>query len=408
MKILYYDVFSGISGDMNLGALIDLGVPKEYLISEINKLKLCNIEIIIKLGTKMGINGYSFEVLEKHCHEEEHKANMHLCDDRASNHDHKHNSYKEIKMLIESSLLKEEDKDLSIKIFDVIAKAEGKIHNADKDEVHFHEVGAVDSIIDIVGAAICINYLNPSKIISSPIEIGRGFVRCQHGNYPVPAPAVAEILKGIPVVSENVAFEATTPTGAAILKTICNDFTYNKNFKIIKTGYGIGKKDGDIPNVLRVFMAEIDPNKGEKIEQDLVLECNIDDMNPEGFEYLFSELFKIPVYDATIIPVIMKKGRPAFILQVILKEELLEMVESVIFKNSTTIGLRYYKVDRKKLHREVYKVLTKYGEITLKEAYHNGQLVNIKPEYEDIKKAAMLYDVSINTIYQEAIRKGKE
>jgi len=252
VKVLYYDCFAGISGDMNLGALIDLGVDLEYIKEELKKL---NIEeefsLDISKEVKQGIGGTKAKVIllnEEHHHH----------GDNEVAHNHHHRNYKEIKEIIDCSSLKDNVKELAIKIFDEVAKAEGKVHGKNSDEVHFHEVGATDSIVDIVSAAICIDFLKPDTIISSPIEVGCGMVKCAHGILPVPAPATTEILKDVPIiVSGNVDFEATTPTGAAILKTLCNDFNYEKNFTIKKVGYGLGEKEGKkIPNVLRVILAE--------------------------------------------------------------------------------------------------------------------------------------------------------
>ena len=246
MTILYYDCFAGISGDMHLGALLDLGVDEKLLRDELAKLPLEGYELVIKKEQRKGISGTRVDVLadpvkdqhHKHHHEQEHHA--------------AHRTFGEIKHMIGSSRLSDAIRQLSIKIFEKVAVAEARIHNKAVDDIHFHEVGAVDSIVDIVGAAICIRALAPDKILASTVELGSGSVVCAHGTYPVPAPATAEILTGIPVRKGTVEFEATTPTGAAILASCVDQFTDAFALKITKTGYGIGHKDGELPNVLRV------------------------------------------------------------------------------------------------------------------------------------------------------------
>ncbi len=243
MKVLYYDCFAGISGDMNIGALIDLGVPKEHLLEELAKL---NIEdeytLDIIPSSKMGIHGTKFTVKLNHHHDDH-------------NHHHRHLSH--IEKLILESFLSDQVKKISLSIFKRVADAEAKIHNTSIDEVHFHEVGAVDSIIDIVGGAVCLEYLKAYKIFSSPVQLGGGFVRCAHGTFPVPAPATLEVIKNIPVSFGKVMHEATTPTGAAIIAEISDEFIYPNNMKVLATGYGIGGRDVEIPNVLRVILGEI-------------------------------------------------------------------------------------------------------------------------------------------------------
>ncbi len=251
MNILYYDCFSGISGDMNLAAMMDLGVPKEYLVEELKKLDINDeYELNITKEVKNGISGTKVNVdLKSHHHHDEH------------NHHH-HRNLKDIEDIIKTSDLKEKVKNLSLNIFKIVAEAEAKVHNKELYEVHFHEVGATDSIIDIVGAAVCCDYLDIEEIFCSTVEVGSGFVHCAHGVLPIPAPATVEILKDVPIRKGSVPFEATTPTGAAILKSLVKQFTDREEFKILKVGYGIGHKDFDkIPNVLRVFIAEKEEKK---------------------------------------------------------------------------------------------------------------------------------------------------
>lgn len=275
MRILYYDCFAGISGDMNLGAMIDLGVDADYLVNELKKLGLNN-EYEIKVGreSRKGIEGTKVDVILKghdHCHDEEHCHDHHTHDhchshdhsqhQQVNNHhhhssDHVHRNLKDIEDIINSSELSANIKKISLNIFIKVAEAEAKVHGKPLYEVHFHEVGAIDSIVDIVGAAICLDYLKVDKIMASSIELGGGFVKCAHGLIPVPAPATVEILKGIPVKSGIVSFETTTPTGAAILAANVDEFTNNVDFIIEKAAYGVGGRDTEIPNVLRVYLGK--------------------------------------------------------------------------------------------------------------------------------------------------------
>lgn len=420
MKILYYDCFSGISGNMNLGALIDLGVDKNYLISELSKLNMDNYEINIKKDIKNGISGIKVDVILK---------NNSVCDSQ-------HRNLEYIENMINFSNLGSRVKEISKGIFKKIAKAEAKVHGKSINEVHFHEVGAVDSIIDIVGAAICFDYLNVDKVEASKVEVGSGFVKCAHGVLPVPAPATAEMLKDIPIESK-VPFEATTPTGAAILSYLCSEFTCDKNFKVSKVGYGIGSKDNtDIPNVLRAFMGERILskrdnhgdhycNKNREVEYILnkrcmdksnfedelgyikdeaqVIECNIDDMNPERYQYIIDKLLQIGALDVYLTPIIMKKGRPAVKLSVLYKDKVEEKIRNVIFTETTTLGFKKYKVKRNILNRNFTKVVTKYGEVNVKNAYYKGEKIKSKIEYEDCKKLAIKNKISIDEIYKEVI-----
>ncbi|AVP60807.1 nickel pincer cofactor biosynthesis protein LarC [Clostridium sporogenes] len=425
-KILYYDCFSGISGDMNLGALIDLGVDKDHLLKELAKLNINDeFEIKINKDSRKGISGTKVDVILKnsydHNHEHEHN---HECEHRhkhnhqndhnhehGHNHDHNHRNLININKIIDNSELKNNVKKISKDIFLEVAKAEGKVHNKPLEEVHFHEVGATDSIVDIVGAAICLDYLKVDKVLCSKVQVGSGFVKCAHGTMPVPAPATAEILKDIPMVSsEEIPFEATTPTGAAIVASTVYKFTQNKNFHIEKVGYGIGGKDlSDIPNVLRIFLAENKEQEGNDIEQEeaLVLECNIDDMNSEIYEYVINKLLNEGASDAYITPIIMKKTRPAAKLTVLCENKLENIMKEIMFKETTTLGIRKYSVEKSMLKRKVEKVNTIYGEVSVKKSYLKGQVLNSKPEYEDCKKIALENNISIKEVY-EAVNKHKE
>ncbi len=417
MKILYYDCFSGISGDMNLGALIDVGVDKNYLLEELLKLHINDYKIEIAKDSRKGIYGTKVDVIlnNNHVHQHLHKHNH---DHVQIQKIHHHRNLKDIESIIKSSTLKENVKQVSLGMFKRVAEAEAKVHNKPIEEVHFHEVGAVDSIIDIVGAAICLDFLKVDKIKASTIEVGSGFVKCAHGTLPVPAPATSEILKCIPIRSQ-ISFEATTPTGAAILACCVEEFTDKKSFKINKIGYGIGNKDtGDVPNVLRVFIGEEDENCSDKYQETIngeegdcitdeayVIECNIDDMNPELYEYVIESLFKEGALDVYMTPIIMKKQRPGIKLNVLCKSEEQNEIKDIILTHTTTLGFRQYKVKRNMLKREFHRVNTKYGEITVKSGYYKGKSIKSKPEYEECKKIALENDISIAEVYKEILSK---
>ncbi|MHC6181317.1 nickel pincer cofactor biosynthesis protein LarC [Clostridium sp. JNZ X4-2] len=425
MKILYYDCFCGISGDMNMAALLDLGVDEKYLISELAKLNVEDYDIHINKDMKGGISGTKVDVILE---EQAHKKNYNCRFNR---------NLKDIENIISCSTLNSKVKNISLEIFKKVAQAEAKVHNKPLNEIHFHEVGAVDSIVDIVGAAICFDYLGVDKVESSKVEVGRGFVKCTHGILPVPAPATAEILQNVPIKAE-VPFEATTPTGAAILSYFSSRYTENKNFKINKIGYGIGHRDNEgIPNVLRVFLGEILPeekyikyknfnwnknhrveyisvneekldeydfnDKDYKVEDIQVIECNIDDMNPEMYQPIMDMLLQNGASDVYLTPIIMKKERPAVKLTVLYKSKVEERIRDIILTQTTTLGFRKYRMQRNILNRNFTKVTTKYGEVSVKNAYYKGKKIKSKIEYEDCKKLALKNRIGIGDVYREAM-----
>ena len=398
MKILYYDCFCGISGDMNLAALIDLGVPKEYLVQELSKLNLnYEYEIKIEKSMKLGITGTRVDVILK----DKLKDKIHISEQASHEHNHEqhhHRNLKDIEEIINSSDLSDKVKKLSLDMFMKVAEAEAKVHGKTLYEVHFHEVGAIDSIVDMVGAAICLDYLKVDKIIASPVQVGGGFVKCAHGIMPVPAPATTEILKNIPINTGIVQFETTTPTGAAILAANAHEFTQKVDFSIKKIGYGIGHRDLEIPNVLRVYLGEKEST--EEVEGQYILETNIDDMNPELYGYVEEKLFEVGALDVFKTPIFMKKGRPGIKLSVLTNEKVEKNVLDIIFEETTSIGVRKYKVEKIMLNREFSKVKTEYGDITIKKSYYKGKLVKYKPEYEECKAIAKEKNISIDKVYK--------
>lgn len=379
MKILYYDCFSGISGDMNLGAMIDLGVDESYLRTELKKLNVGGWELDVTSDQRHGIKGTCVTI-------------------RQTKNEHSHRHLSHVNKIIDDSGLDQVTKDLARQIFMKVAIAEAKVHNIPVEKVHFHEVGAIDSIIDIVGAAICYTVLNVEKVFTSPVELGGGKVRCEHGLLPVPAPATAEIVKDIPVKVGGVDFEATTPTGAAIISTLASTYTSLPPVKFNKTGYGVGHKDHpDVPNLLRVML-------GETEEMDLpgheamLLECNIDDMNPEFYEYISEKLFDTGASDVYLTSVIMKKGRPGTVLGVICEKGFTDRIKEVLFSESTTLGIRIFPFRKETLVREFETVSTEYGEITVKRSYYRGKEVSCKPEFEDCKRIASEQNLPVKEI----------
>jgi len=384
MTILYYDCFAGISGDMNLGAMVDLGVPPDHLEAELAKLNLEGYSLKISKGEKKGISGT--------------KVDVELI---AEKHSHHHRGFSDIKNLIDGSALENKIKENSIRIFKKLAEAEAKIHNKTIDEIHFHEVGAVDSIVDIVGAAICFHYLDPDKIMASSVEVGGGFVKCEHGTFPVPAPATAELLAGAPIKSGAVKSETTTPTGAAILASFVDEFTDTYQFQINKIAYGLGNKEFDIPNVLRVFLAEAEDASSSQTHMATILECNIDDMNPEIYGYVMEMLFENGAHDVFITPIIMKKSRPGSKLSVLCSRDKEELLTEILLTHTTSLGIRKHEVEKTLLKRETYRLKTKYGEVTIKAAIYKGEKLKSKPEYEECIRIAREQGIPVHKVYQE-------
>ena len=395
MKILYYDCFSGISGDMNLGAMLDLGVSSDTLISNLEKLNVGGWKLEITKDQRHGITGT--------------KATVIIDNDTAHDHDHHHGSHDssghrnlaDIEKIIKGSSLSGEVKELSMKIFTIIAEAEATVHNKPVQEIHFHEVGAVDSIIDVAGAAICLVSLGVEKVYVSDIELGSGMVRCEHGLLPVPAPATALIVSGFPVHSGGVDFEATTPTGAAIIAGIAEPLPAGLKYVIKTTGYGIGQKNNPSrPNLLRVYLAE---TAGSQINghEAFIVECNVDDMNPELTEYISSRLFAAGAGDVWFTPVVMKKGRPAFMISVICEEHQIGAIREILFNESTTIGMRIFPFTKETLHREFEEIDTRFGRVVIKKSFFNGKLVSVKPEADRCAAIAAETGLPMKQILQE-------
>ncbi|HAO55653.1 MAG TPA: nickel pincer cofactor biosynthesis protein LarC [Gammaproteobacteria bacterium] len=374
---LYYECFSGISGDMHLGAMVDLGVPLEYLQSELSRLSLGNeYDLVVQRDKKMGISGT--------------KATVNI--DQAAEPGHRH--LPRIEKMIEAAGFNESIEDTAKKIFRVLAEAEAHVHGIGVNEVHFHEVGATDSIVDIVAAAIAIDYLKPNKIYCGPVELGSGMVKCAHGLMPVPAPATAEILKGVPTTRGRVSSEATTPTGAAILKTIVDEFSTPTSFVANTVAYGLGQKDFEIPNLLRASLGNnaVGINDFES-EQNIEIEVNLDDMSPEAYEPLMAQLFRVGAKDVFLTPISMKKSRPGTKLSVLVDPELQNAILNILFSESTTLGARIHKVHKHMLKREQRKLITSFGELSVKIVTLPDGTTRWKSEHDHIARIAQESDV---------------
>ncbi len=387
---------------MNLGAMLDLGVPLNYLRDELAKLGLDEFKITAARAKRKGIEGTLVTVTEttQHTHHAHSSVSVHA-------HALQSRNYSDIIHIIRKSSLNEKVKELSLRIFSRVAEAEAKIHGVPVEKVHFHEVGAIDSIVDIVGAAICIDYLKPDRIVSSPPELGKGLVNCDHGVFPVPAPATAEILKGIPVRMGSVDHEATTPTGAAILAALAHEFTAQLELEIINTGYGIGYRDtAALPNVLRVLLATTSGKTST--EEATMLECNIDDMNPEHYAYLITKMLEMGADDVFITPIIMKKTRPAHKLSVLCKNELIAPLTRFIFTETSTLGLRQYPVKKSILDRKTTIVQTPWGEVRIKQGLMDNKIIKSKPEYDDCVQIAQAHNLPLHQVMNEVQKEMKK
>ncbi|MBU7008331.1 nickel pincer cofactor biosynthesis protein LarC [Phosphitispora fastidiosa] len=393
-KTLYFDCFAGASGDMIVGALLDLGLDAEVFKNEVDKMPLEGYDIKIRRIIKSGISAIKFDVLR----ETEETSERHLHD---------------IEQIIDTSRLTAEVKDRSKAVFRLLAAAEAKVHGTTPDKVHFHEVGAVDSIVDIVGAVIALNLLRVDRIVASPLPMGKGFVRCSHGLIPVPAPATVELLKGMVTYGSEHEGETVTPTGAALLSALAGQCGPMPALEVEGVGYGAGTRDYGVPNVVRAIIGKEAGGSIDLLQDSLsdstagtvaVLEANIDDMNPEFFDHVFERLFEKGALDAFLVPIHMKKNRPAVLMKVLCNEEDKEGIAETLFLETSTIGIRFSRWSRYCLKRESRVVDTEYGEIGIKMAVLHGNTVNEAPEYEDCRKRALECGVPLKKVYLAALR----
>ncbi|MFO7930042.1 MAG: nickel pincer cofactor biosynthesis protein LarC [Desulfosalsimonas sp.] len=377
--IAYFDCFSGISGDMTLGALIDLGVPAQWLKKTIaEKLPLEGFDIRAETVECSGISAMSVSVTAE---------------------DGTERDYAEISGLIKSSALPGSVIKTSLAMFDRLAEAEAAIHGCEKDHVHFHEVGGVDAIVDMVGTALAVDYLGIDEVTASALPMGSGHVECSHGKLPVPAPATAQLLKGVPVYGSEICSELVTPTGAAIITTLAQDFGAIPDMIMGAAGYGAGSRRFESrPNVLRVLTG----SSNESGDSMMLVETCIDDMNPEIYGYLTDRLFAGGARDVYMIPVYMKKGRPGTMLQVLCEKSRREDLASMILTETSAIGVRYYPVSRQVLERSEITVETPYGRVSAKQVYTPDGGARITPEYESCRQVAEKNGIALQAVYRAA------
>jgi pyridinium-3,5-bisthiocarboxylic acid mononucleotide nickel chelatase len=386
MKIAYFDCFSGASGDMILGALMDAGLPLEKLKTELAKLKLAHYDLEVEKVTKKGIAGSQAVV---------------IIEEDPHHHHHRHLSH--IKTILENSGLENDIKEKSIAIFTRLAEAEAKVHKTSVDHIHFHEVGAMDAIIDVVGSVAGLAALGIEKIVCSSLHVGAGTVECAHGTLPVPAPATVELVQGKPVYSTGVEGELLTPTGAAILTTLASEFGPMPAMTPETTGYGAGNADISIPNLLRITIGEAaEEIKGFESERVAVMETSIDDMNPQIYDYLIEKMLHMGVMDVFLVPLHMKKNRPAILLTVLCKMEMMDKITDFLLAETTTIGVRWRIDYRMKARREIRVEKTTHGDIGFKVAKIGDRTVNVSPEYEDCKGVAMKKNIPLKDVLDAA------
>jgi len=432
MRIAYLDCFSGISGDMFLGALLDAGVPPHVLEETVTALNV-GARLGISRVMRSGISATKVDVWigdekdlpreqvsHEHHHEDGHdhsSAGVSPAVVRASRphqHEHRHRGLKEIRQIIRNANVAPAGQERALAIFQALGEAEARIHNTDVEKIHFHEVGAVDAIMDIVCAAVGSLALGVEEWACSPLNVGSGTVECAHGKFPVPSPATVELLRGAPVYSSGVNAELVTPTGAAIVKTLCRRFVPFPAMKIATTGYGAGSREvPGQPNVLRLTV-------GDAVETQLaaspdtpedtvaVLEANLDDLNPQVFGYVMERLLAEGALDVFGTPVQMKKNRPGMLLTVLARTEDVSRLSKLIFGETTTLGIRMRQERRQTLVRRSVAIQTPWGEVRMKVANLNGSIANYAPEYEDCRRIADEHKIPLKQVMQEAIRRYLE
>ena len=394
MTTALFDIITGISGDMTISALLDAGVDFEFLKNEIGKLGLTGFELKLSSIQRSYITAKKFDVIIN----EQPNYHKYLAD---------------IYEIIEGSELSDFVKHTSKKMFGIIGNAEAKIHNVPVDKIHFHEVGAIDSFVDIVGTCVCLEYLGVDKVYTTPVKLGKGQVNTQHGIMPNPAPATLEILKDYPVHFTNIDFELTTPTGAAIVKTLSSGIYDNGiigDVKIKKIGFGSGTFDiKESPNLLRVILCDMEIPLGG-VKKLVVIETNIDDMNPQIYPYVMEKLFEAGAHDVYYSNIMMKKGRPGILLSVLSDESLLDKMLEIIYSETTTIGVRINRIERHKLKREIKEVDTSFGKVKVKiaEFVNSENHFKITPEFEECKRLAKEFSKPLYEIYNKLVKEINE
>ena len=382
MKTLYFDCFAGASGDMILGAMVGAGVDPNFLREQLSLLRVTGFSVDFETVDRSGLSATYARV--------------------ETAHEHSHRSIADIKQIIHGSDLSDAVKQRAVQIFTRLAEAEARVHNEPVDHVHFHEVGALDAIVDVVGAAICFDALKIERFVSSPLHVGSGMVKMAHGQFPIPPPAVTELLKGVPFYATEIKGELLTPTGAAIITTVCSDYGPIPQMKTAATGYGAGTREyQDFPNVLRVLLGETDAQTATD-ERCWMLETNIDDASPQIIGHVMDRVLALGALDCFFTPVQMKKNRPGVLLSVLCKDAEKEAVMKLLFTETTTLGVRSYEVARRALQRSIVRVETQYGPIDVKVAHLDGRVVNEMPEFEQCREAAAKANVPVKIVEDAA------
>ena len=386
--LAYFDCFSGISGDMTLGALIDLGAPVDWLKKELARMPLIGFDLKVAPVVRNGIQatGVTVDVEDTG----------------------KSRNYNDIKLLIEDSVFSSSVKTRSLSVFERLARAEAGIHGCALDDVHFHEVGGIDAIVDIVGTALCLEKLEIRGVTSSRIPVGSGFVECQHGRLPVPAPATVALLKDVPVYGTDITAELVTPTGAAIITCLAESFGLMPPMQIKKIGYGAGQRElPDRPNLLRVIVGKpAESSSSLQTDHIVILETCIDDMNPELFGFMMERLFEDGALDVYWLPVHMKKNRPGTLVQVLCKEANRDRCIQRLLSESTSLGVRYYSAARKLLARETTTIRTTFGKIQVKRIKDLQGGERLVPEYEACKEIARKRNIPLRVVYETIIKEA--
>ena len=412
MRVLYFDCFSGISGDMAVGALVDAGLPLAELQRALGGLLPPGAHIYADRVLRAGISATKFSVHE-HAHVEGGPQHVGGSDQHvegphhqhvggSGQHHHPHRSLSEIFSLIDRASLPTSARDRAKAMFQKLAEAEASIHRMPIEKVHLHEVGALDSIVDIVGIAFAMEWVGANRVSSSALNVGGGMVHSAHGNFPVPAPATMKLLGSAPVYSGAIQKELVTPTGALIVTTYASDFGPIPPMSVDRIGYGAGDRDEPgTPNVLRVLIGEAaEQVRGDRVA---VVECEIDDMNPQIFGVVMDRLYAAGALEVFYVPVQMKKNRPGTLLTAIVPPERRPAVAEVIFRETTTIGLRYSEVDRECLQREIVAIETPIGSVRFKVASRNGRMMNAVPEFDDCASLAASNNLSVKEVQAMAI-----
>jgi uncharacterized protein (TIGR00299 family) protein len=393
MRLLYFDCIAGISGDMALGALIDAGADLEPIRTVLEQLPLEPFELDVEAVETGGIGATKVHV-------------------RTST-EGLIRTYASIRSLLDMAEMPLDAKAMAQRIFRRLAEAEAMVHRKDLDQVTFHEVGAVDSIVDIVGTALALASLKVDRVFASAVPTGMGMVKTEHGLLPIPAPAVLELLRGAPMYSRNVSVELVTPTGAAILASLVEGFGELPNMRVEHVGYGAGSARLDFPNVVRVVVGEAERDTVSPADEtppgtEMILETNVDDLNPELYSYVLERLFAAGAQDAWLTPIVMKKGRPAVMISVLVSPSRQEAVRQVLFRETGTLGVRASIVDKQTLEREWVEVTTQHGSVRVKIGRLEGNAVTVAPEYEDCVKVAREAGVPARDVYEEATRLARE